>query len=54
MRIAVVDGDALPEGFAEFQARYGTLVDPMTISLYVVARLAHPDFLVEIDAIAVR
>jgi hypothetical protein len=28
--------------------------DPPTISLYVVARLAHPNFLVEIDAVAVR
>ena len=52
--IAIVDGQPLGEGFAAFAQRYGVLSDPPTITVHIVAGLANPAFLVEIDAIAVR
>jgi enamine deaminase RidA (YjgF/YER057c/UK114 family) len=51
--IAVVDGQPLQEGFRAFAPRWGAAADPPAISVYVVAGLAHPRFLIEIDAIAV-
>ncbi len=52
--IAVVDGHPLAEGFAAFQEVWGDSGQPPAISVHVVAGLADPRFLVEIDAIAVR
>ena len=51
--ITVVDGHDLREGFAAFMAAYGAPQDPPTIGVHVVAGLANPAFLVEVDAIAV-
>lgn len=50
--IAVVDGHALDEGFAAFQQAWNPADPPPAITVHVVAGLG-PDFLVEIDAIAV-
>lgn len=52
--IAVVDGQRLEEGARAFAQRWGKSVSPPAITVYVVAALAHPRFLVEIDAIATR
>jgi enamine deaminase RidA (YjgF/YER057c/UK114 family) len=49
----VVQGQPLQEGFAAFQQVWGNRPNPPAISMAFVAGLAHPDFLVEIDAIAV-
>jgi enamine deaminase RidA (YjgF/YER057c/UK114 family) len=50
--IAVVDGHAFYEGFAAFQQAWNPADPPPAITVYVVAGLG-PEFLVEIDAIAV-
>jgi enamine deaminase RidA (YjgF/YER057c/UK114 family) len=50
--IAVVDGHALDEGFAAFQQAWNPADPPPAITVHVVAGLG-PEFLVEIDAIAV-
>jgi enamine deaminase RidA (YjgF/YER057c/UK114 family) len=50
--VAVVDGQPLGDGFAAFREAWGDAGDPPTISVYVVAGLASPAFLIEIDAIA--
>lgn len=50
--IAVVDGHAFDEGFAAFQQAWNPADPPPAITVHVVAGLG-PDFLVEIDAIAV-
>ena len=49
----VVQGQNLQEGFAAFQRVWGDRPNPPAISMAFVAGLAHPDFLAEIDAIAV-
>lgn len=51
--IYVVQGHSLQEGFEAFQQFWGSCPNPPVISGIFVAGLAHPDFLVEIDAIAV-
>ncbi len=51
--VAIVDGQPLREGFAAFGAARDAAADPPAISVHVVAGLANPRFLVEIDAIAV-
>lgn len=51
--IYVVQGQPLLAGFEAFQRSWGNKANPPTISVLVVAGLANPDFLVEIDAIAV-
>jgi enamine deaminase RidA (YjgF/YER057c/UK114 family) len=51
--VAVVDGQPLGEGLGAFQQAWGSAGDPPAISVHVVAGLAHPRFLVEVDAIAV-
>jgi enamine deaminase RidA (YjgF/YER057c/UK114 family) len=50
---AVVEGQPLVEGFAAFRQAWGDAADPPTLSVHVVAGLANPKFLVEIDAVAV-
>ena len=51
--IYVVQGQSVQEGFAAFQSVWGNRPNPPAISVLFVAGLAHPDFLVEMDAIAV-
>jgi enamine deaminase RidA (YjgF/YER057c/UK114 family) len=51
--IFIVQGQDLIPGFAVFQRRWGDNPRPPAISSVFVAGLAHPDFLVEIEAIAV-
>jgi enamine deaminase RidA (YjgF/YER057c/UK114 family) len=52
--ISVVDGQDLQAAFGSFRERYPSLAYPPTISVQIVAGLANPGFLVEIDAIAVQ
>ena len=49
----VVQGQDLRTGFAAYQRIWGQRPNPPAISFSFVAGLANPDFLVEIDAIAV-
>jgi enamine deaminase RidA (YjgF/YER057c/UK114 family) len=49
----VVEGQSLQEGFAAFQSFAGKQPKPPAISMVFVSGLAHPDFLVEMDAIAI-
>jgi len=51
--IYVVQGQSVQEGFAAFQSIRVHQPNPPAISVMFVAGLAHPDFLAEIDAIAV-
>jgi enamine deaminase RidA (YjgF/YER057c/UK114 family) len=51
--VYVVQGQSFLEGFEAFQSVFGTLPNPPAISAMLVVGLAHPDFLVEMDAIAV-
>lgn len=53
MTIYVLQGQSLQEGFAAFQNIWGNRTNPPTVSVLFVSGLAHPDFLAEIDAIAV-
>ena len=52
MTIYMVQGQSLQEGFAASQKLQDLQTHPPTISVIVVAGLAHPDFLVEIEAVA--
>jgi enamine deaminase RidA (YjgF/YER057c/UK114 family) len=49
----VVQGQPLRAGFEGFQRVWGNRPNPPAISMAFVSGLAHPDFLVEMDAIAV-
>src|SRR5512139_332012 len=49
----VVQGQPLQEGFDVFQQVWGRRPNPPAITMAFVAGLANPDFLVEMDAIAV-
>ena len=51
--VFIVEGQDFRSGYAAFQRVWGDRPDPPVITAAVVAGLAHPDFLVEIDAIAV-
>lgn len=51
--IHVVQGQPIGPAFAVFQEVWGRRPNPPTISVLVVAGLANPAFLAEIDAIAV-
>ncbi len=51
--ICVVQGQSIQEGFTAFQGVWGNRPNPPAISVMFVAGLAHPDFLAEMDAIAV-
>ena len=51
--VYLVLGQSLQEGFTAFQQFWGDQPDPPTITGIYVSGLAHPDFLVEMDAIAV-
>jgi len=49
----VVQGQSIQLGFAAFQQVWGRRPNPPAITMAFVAGLANPDFLVEMDAIAV-
>ncbi len=51
--IFVVHGQSLRAGLEVFQRAWGNRPNPPTISVLFVSGLAHPDFLLEMDAIAV-
>jgi enamine deaminase RidA (YjgF/YER057c/UK114 family) len=51
--IYVVQGQSVQEGFAAFQSVWGNHPNPPAITVTFVTGLAHPDFLAEMDAIAV-
>lgn len=51
--IYVVQGQSVQEGFEAFQRVWGMPANPPLITAVFVAALAHPDFLLEMDALAV-
>jgi enamine deaminase RidA (YjgF/YER057c/UK114 family) len=51
--VLVVEGQDFGAGYAAFQRVWGDRPNPPVITAAVVRGLAHPDFLVEMDAIAV-
>jgi enamine deaminase RidA (YjgF/YER057c/UK114 family) len=51
--IYVLQGQSVQEGFEAFQHVWGNRPNPPVISVVFVAGLGNPDFLAEIDAIAV-
>ena len=51
--IYVVQGQSAQAGFEAFQKVWGQRAERPAISVMFVVALAHPDFLVEIDAVAV-
>lgn len=51
--IYVVQGQSVQDGFAAFQSVWGNPPNPPVITVAFVAGLGHPDFLAEIDAVAV-
>lgn len=50
--VYVVQGHPARAGFEAFGRVWGRWPNPPTISVIYVAGLAHPDFLVEVDAVA--
>jgi enamine deaminase RidA (YjgF/YER057c/UK114 family) len=53
LNIYVVEGQPLQAGFDAFQNAWPEVPNAPAITLVFVSALAHPDFLVEIDAVAV-
>ena len=51
--ILIVEGQPLEPGFAEFQRVWGERANPPVVTAAFVSALANPEFLVEMDAIAV-
>ncbi len=51
--VYAVQGHPLQPGFEVFQRAWGNRPNPPAISVLCVAGLAHPDFLLEMDAVAV-
>jgi enamine deaminase RidA (YjgF/YER057c/UK114 family) len=51
--VLIVEGQDFRTGYAAFQKVWGDRPNPPVITAAVVKGLAHPDFLVEMDAIAV-
>jgi enamine deaminase RidA (YjgF/YER057c/UK114 family) len=51
--VLIVDGQDFAAGYAAFQRVWGDRPNPAVITAAIVNGLAHPDFLVEIDAVAV-
>ncbi|MEQ8765227.1 MAG: RidA family protein [Planctomycetota bacterium] len=52
MTVYLVSGQPLGAAFAASQQAWGQPAQPPTLSVLQVAGLAHPDFLVEIEALA--
>ena len=53
LNIYVVEGQPLQAGFDAFQNAWPEVPNAPAITVVFVSALAHPDFLVEIDAVAV-
>jgi len=51
--LLIVEGQSIEQGYAAFQRVWGSRPDPPVITAAFVSQLANPDFLVEMDAIAV-
>jgi enamine deaminase RidA (YjgF/YER057c/UK114 family) len=51
--VYILQGQSIQEGFEAFRRVWGMPANPPLITGVFVAALAHPDFLVEIEAIAV-
>ena len=51
--LLLVEGASLEEGYSAFQRAWVHTPNPPAITAAFVAGLAHPDFLMEMDAIAV-
>ena len=51
--IYIVEGQSLQAGFAAFQNAWPEVPNPPAITGVIVSALAHPDYLVEMDAVAV-
>jgi len=51
--VHVVAGHPLGPAMQAFQQEFGRAAKPATVTVLCVPSLAHPDFLIEIDAIAV-
>jgi enamine deaminase RidA (YjgF/YER057c/UK114 family) len=51
--VLIVEGQDIRSGYAAFQRVWGDQPDPPVITAAIVKGLAHPDFLVEMDAIAI-
>jgi enamine deaminase RidA (YjgF/YER057c/UK114 family) len=51
--VLVVEGQDFAAGYAAFQKVWGDRPNPPVITAALVKGLAHPDFLVEMDAIAI-
>jgi enamine deaminase RidA (YjgF/YER057c/UK114 family) len=51
--IYIVEGQSLEAGFGAFQRAWPEVPNPPAITGVFVSGLAHPDFLVEMDAVAV-
>jgi enamine deaminase RidA (YjgF/YER057c/UK114 family) len=51
--VLAVQGQSLMPGFEAFQRAWGNRPNPPIVTVAIVGGLAHPDFLVEIDATAV-
>ena len=51
--VYIVEGQSLQAGFAAFQNAWPEVPNPPAITGVFVSGLAHPDFLVEMDAVAV-
>ena len=49
----MVEGQSLQAGFAAFQNAWPQTPNPPAITGVFVSALAHPDFLVEMDAVTV-
>ncbi len=52
-KVYLVNGQSAREAFQVFQKEWGHNPNPPTVSVQFVSGLAHPDFLVGIDAVAV-
>lgn len=52
-RIYVVQGQDIRDGFGVFQQVWGQRPNPPLITVLVVAGLANPDFLIELEAVAI-
>ena len=51
--VYIVEGQPLQAGFGAFQDAWPEVPNPPAITGVIVSALAHPDYLVEMDAVAV-
>lgn len=53
LNVYIVAGQNLREGFEEFQKKWGNRPNPPTVSVVLVQGLGNPEWLAEIEAVAV-